>query len=116
MSRAYGTVGAVRWCLTAGFALLTIYAAVQLYRGIPQSLSWLGLALAAGAPLAGILTHRDTHTRPPVLWTIVSGLGLAVTMAVSYRYGNAAGQTHVWAGGALIAWFAWLRWLRGVFS
>ncbi len=116
MSRANGKLGAVRSCLAAGFALLTLYAAVQLYRAVPQTLSWLGLMLAAGAPLAGLATHRDTRTRPPLLWTVLSGLGLAVTMAISYRYGNAAGQTHVWAGGALIAWFVWVRWLRSVFS
>jgi len=116
MNRAPAYGDTVRWCLAAGFALLTIYAAVQLYRGAPQTVSWLGLLLAAAAPLAGILTHRDTQTRPPLLWTIISSLGLAVTMTMSYRFGHAAGETHIWAGVALIAWFAWVRWLRGIFT
>jgi hypothetical protein len=77
-------------------------------------LSWGGLVLAAGAPLAGILSHRDANTRPPLVWTAMSGLGLAVTMAMSHRFGPAAGLVHVWAGAALIAWFAWVRWLRQV--
>lgn len=44
-----------------------------------------------------------------------SALGLAITMAVSYRYGEAAGNLHVWAGITVLGWFTYLRWYS-VFS
>lgn len=112
MVQSRGIAHAMRLSLVAGFALLSIYATLQLSRGMTPALSWAGLLLAAGAPLAGILTHRDFKTRPPLAWTACSGLGLAVTMLMSYRFGPAAGLIHLWAGAALIAWFAWVRWLR----
>lgn len=110
MKRAFEAADGLRWFLAAGFATLAVYATVQLGRGTPPFLSWMGLLLAAGAPLAGILTHQDKTSRPPLLWTAFSGLGLAITMAISHRYGTAAGPVHVWAGAALISWYAWVRW------
>lgn len=116
MSRSNGAAVVLRWTLAAGFAALSIYATVQLGRGMTPTLSWAGLLVAAGAPLTGILAHRDFETRPPLIFTACSGLGLAITMVMSHRFGPAAGQIHVWAGVALISWFAWVRWLRRGFA
>ena len=95
-------------------AFVTIYAIIELARGMQPLLSWLGLALAAGAPLAffiKIFISKSARTpRHPVEYSILSGAGLALTMAISYRYGDAAGAIHIWAGITLLAWLVYLRW------
>lgn len=95
-------------------AVVSIYAFTQLFRGAEPLLSWLGLALAAFAPLAFFIkafAFKSPRTpRHPIEYSILSGLGLVVTMAMSIRYGQAAGRMHVWAGITLLAWLVYLRW------
>ena len=95
-------------------ALLSLYAFIQLFRGTEPLLAWLGLALTAFAPLAFFLKvflFKSPRTaRHPVGYSVLSGLGLAVTMAMSFRHEQAAGAIHVWAGITLLGWFAYLRW------
>ncbi|NNE05373.1 MAG: hypothetical protein HKN15_06585 [Xanthomonadales bacterium] len=79
-------------------------------------LSWVGLLLAAAGPLGYFgwngLAKPRLEKQQPLGFTLVSGLGLAVTMTLSWRHGEAAGMIHVWAGLALIGWVGYLRWLR----
>ncbi|NIP17299.1 MAG: hypothetical protein GWM87_03425 [Xanthomonadales bacterium] len=79
-------------------------------------LSWLGLALAALGPLSYLVWTRITKpaqtTLHPVEYSVVCGLGVAITMAVSWRHGDAAGWIHAWAGLSLIGWVVYLRWYR----
>jgi peroxiredoxin/multidrug transporter EmrE-like cation transporter len=95
-------------------SLVTIYAVTQLTRGAEPLLSWLGLALTALAPLAFFIkafVAKSARTpRHPVEYSILSGAGLALTMAMSYRYGDAAGSLHVWAFITLLVWLVYLRW------
>ncbi len=95
-------------------AVVSIYAFIQLVRGSEPLLSWLGLALAAFSPLVFFIkafTFKSPRTRRhPVEFSILSGLGLVVTMAGSYRYGQSAGAIHVWAGITLLGWLVYLRW------
>lgn len=97
-------------------AAASIYALTAWQRGIP-ALSCVGLLLAAGSPLAGIGWQRRCQAhlnREQALgFSMVSGIGLAMTMAISWRFGEVAGNNHVWAGLALVGWVAYLRWLRG---
>jgi peroxiredoxin/uncharacterized membrane protein len=92
----------------------SVYALAQLVRGMDPLLSWLGMALAALGPLsffAWIMVTRPPRTaRHPVEYSVVSALGLAMTMAMSWRHGAAAGAAHVWAAVAVIGWLAYLRW------
>ncbi len=77
--------------------------------------SWGGLALAASAALSGLLwdlSRGQPNQRPPLIFTVLCGLGLAISMSQSYRYGDAAGWAHVAAGAVLIGWFVYLRHLR----
>ena len=94
--------------------LLSLYAFAKVIGGTVPLLSWLGLALTAIAPLAffikAFLFKSPRTPRHPVEYSILGGLGLAVTMAMSFRYGQAAGQIHMWAGVTLLAWLAYLRW------
>ena len=94
--------------------LVSVYALIQIARGAEPLLSWVGLALAAFAPLAfflkAFLFKSPRTPRHPVEYSILSGLGLVMTIAISSRYGQAAGVIHVWAGITLLAWLIYLRW------
>jgi len=91
-----------------------LYALTQLARGTEPLLSWLGLALSALSPLAffvkAFVAKSARTPRHPVEFSVLSGLGLAITMAISYRYGHAAGFIHVWAALTLLLWVIYLRW------
>lgn len=97
--------------------LVSLYAFAKLLSGTEPLLAWLGLALTTFAPLAfflkAFLFKSPRTPRHPVEYSIVSGLGLAMTMAMSFRYGEAAGYIHILAGITLIGWFIYLRWYRG---
>jgi len=101
--------GFVTW-----LAVVSLYAFTQLIRGSEPLISWLGLALAAFSPLVFFIkafAFKSPRTpRHPVEYSVLSGLGLVVTMAMSFRYGQAAGAIHVWAGITLLAWLVYLRW------
>ena len=91
------------------------YAVLQLVRGMDPTLSWFGLALAAGSALVGLIADQRASMkprRPNLIWTVLCGLGMAITLSQSYRYGPAAGWAHGWAGAVLVGWFAYVRWLR----
>jgi len=92
------------------------YAVAQLSRGAEPANSWRGLALAALPPLVWLVRARAWRSwvseRPPLAYSVMSGLGLAVTLSQSWRFGPAAGWAHLWAGGAFVAWAAWVMWLR----
>ena len=94
--------------------LVSVYALIQIARGTEPLLSWVGLALAAFAPLAffikAFLFKSPRTPRHPVGYSSLSGLGLVITIAISYRYGQAAGAIHIWAGVTLLAWLVYLRW------
>lgn len=95
-------------------AFVTIYSFTQLVRGTEPLLSWLGLALSAFAPLAffikAFVVKSARTPRHPLEFTILSGAGLAITMAMSYRYGDAAGSMHIWAFITFLLWLIYLRW------
>lgn len=99
---------------TGYVVLALLYALLQLIRGMDPLLSWLGLALAAGAPVAFLVSlyvaGRARTSRHPVAVSVACGLGTAITMAANWRYGAASGIVHIWAGLCLLAWFAYLRW------
>jgi peroxiredoxin len=100
-------------------AVISGSALIQLSSGSEPLLSWLGLSLAARPPLfffiKAFLASSPRTARHPVEVSVPSALGLAITMAVSYRYGEAAGNLHVWAGITVLGWFTYLRWYS-VFS
>ncbi len=100
--------------LVSWLALISLYAFTRLFIGTEPLLGWLGLALAAFAPLVfflkAYLFKSPRKVRHPVEYSVVSGLGLAITMAISFRYGEAAGNIHILAGITLVGWFIYLRW------
>ncbi len=93
---------------------VSLYALAQLVRGTEPVLSWLGLALSALGPLSffgWVLLAKPARTmRHPVETSVVSALGLAIAMAVAWRFGDAAGTVHAWAGLSVFAWLLYLRW------
>jgi peroxiredoxin len=95
-------------------AMVSVYAFIQSVRGAEPLLSWLGLALTAFPPLVfflrAFLFKSPRTPRHPVEYSILSGLGLALCMAMSFRYERATGLIHLWSGFTLIAWLVYLRW------
>ena len=94
--------------------MVSLYALIQVTRGMEPLLSWLGLGLSAIAPLAffvkAFLFKSPRTPRHPLEYSILSGLGLVITMAMSHRYGQAAGAIHFLAAFSLLGWLAYLRW------
>ena len=94
--------------------VVSIYAITQLAKGMEPLLGWLGLALTAFAPLVffikAFLFKSARTPRHPFEYTILSALGLAATIAISHRYGPAAGFIHIWAGVTFVSWIIYLRW------
>ena len=92
----------------------SLYALTELIRGMSPLWSWAGLFLAAGAPSAFFswvfITRPPRTAAHPLGISIISGLGLAITMTMSWRYGDAAGLVHLWAGLAFVSWIMFLRW------
>jgi hypothetical protein len=103
---------------TAWLAVLCAYGLVQSARGMAPLVSWIGLTLCAAAPLLFLARTRllqSQQTRSAAfVSSIFCGLGLALTLAMSYRYGPAAGTAHIWAGITLLAWLVYLRWFSDV--
>lgn len=99
---------------TVYLVVASTYALAQLVRGMEPLLSWLGLGLATLGPLtffAWILVAKPARTaRHPVEYSMISALGLAITMVMAWRHGETAGSIHLWAGIAVAGWFAYLRW------
>jgi peroxiredoxin len=118
VTREFTTLNLLKSVFISAFVtwltMLSLYALTQLARGTEPLLSWLGLALAAFAPLVffikAFVAKSPRTRRHPVEYSILSGLGLALTMAMSSRFGQAAGLIHVWAGITLVAWLVYLRW------
>jgi len=103
--------------LAAWLSLACAYGIVQSVRDTGPLVSWLGLVLCASGPLLFLLGSRlsavQRTRRSAFAYSVVCGLGLALTLAMSYRYGPAAGSAHVWAGITLLAWLVYLRWSGG---
>ena len=101
-------------CFASGLMVVTVFALSQLARGTEPMLSWLGLALTAFSPLVffikALLAKSARTPRHPVEYSMLSGLGLVITMVMSYRYGDVAGSIHIWAFITLLSWLIYLRW------
>jgi hypothetical protein len=115
-----GFLNVIRDFYTGIFAmtvfLLSIYALLQIVRGTPPALSWLGLFFSAISPLSFLVSYRFLKIRKhenPIVFSLLCGMGVAICMTASSKYGNAAGSTHIWAGLCLVAWVLYLRLLRG---
>lgn len=95
-------------------AAISIYSLYRLAGGSEPLLSWLGLALTAVPPtvffIKAFLAKSPRTPRHPVEFSVLSALGLALTMGISFRYGQAAGNIHVFSGITMIGWLMYLRW------
>ena len=92
---------------------MVIYASIQIFRGTEPLLSWVGLNLTALSLIPFFIDYRKNgipaNSKQTMVYTMVSGLGLVICMAVSYRYNEAAGIIHIWAGATFIGWVVFVR-------
>jgi len=100
-------------CFVIWLGLVALYASVQIFRGIDPSLSWIGLDLTALSLLLFFISYlkndAPVNRNHILVYTLISGLGLVICMAVSYRYQQAAGIIHIWAGATFIGWVGIVR-------
>ena len=101
-------------------AVVLVFVAIAFLKSLYPALSLFGLLLAVSSPLAFFcwlgLARPCLENRHFLAFSMVCGLGLAITMTMSWRFGAATGNNHVWAGLALIGWAAYLRWFKAVTS
>jgi hypothetical protein len=109
--RRWGTSLLICWLIAA--LLVSLY---NITAGIEPVMGWIGALLACVAPLSWfglvLLRGKRQNMPQPLGFTAVSGLGLAISMSNSWRYGPTADPTHLAAGISLIGWFVYLRWIR----
>lgn len=100
-------------CFVIWLGMVVFYASLQILRGAQPLLSWIGLDLCAFSLLVFFISHFKSdlpaNRKQTLLYTLASGLGLVICMSVSYRYQQAAGIIHIWAGATFIAWVVYLR-------
>lgn len=98
------------WATTAAISIWNLTTGASVFA------AWIGLAIASLAPLSFVIWERflSAPDRPlqPLGFSILCGLGLAIAMTTSWRFGPAAGVAHIGAGASLIGWATYLRWLR----
>ena len=96
---------------------MSIYAVLQLWQQTTPVASWLGLLLAASPIWIFVIIKGMRPQKPEAAQAFgvscICGAGLAITMTASWKYGDAAGTTHLWAGGCLLAWVLYLKWYNG---
>jgi len=95
-------------------SVVAVYAGVELLRGMQPWAAWLGLFICTAAPAlfftSALLFPKPRTARHPVEFSLVCGLGLVITMVFNWRYGDASGAIHIWAGACLLGWLVYLRW------
>lgn len=116
-------------CFVIWLGLVVIYASFQIIRGAEPPLSWIGLNLTALSLLPFFFTYLNSNylrgnnlkgdnlksdssnieRKQTLAYTLVSGLGLVICMAISYRYQQAAGMLHIGAGATFIGWVIFVR-------
>src|SRR5688572_3815676 len=78
------------------------FAILQLWLETRPVMSWLGLWLAAAAPLLFLVLKQFCahymQSLQAMGFSALCGLGLAITMASSWKHGDAAGIAHLGAG------------------
>jgi len=94
--------------------ILSVYAGIQLWNNANPFISWLGLLLTT-APLLPTVVYDSIYPnklQPAQIFGIncICGLGVALTMTSSWKYGNSAGTIHIWAGCCLLAWVLLQKW------
>ena len=95
----------ITWLLVA--MLLGIF---RLATGAAPLLAWPGGLLAAAAPLCWFGLKRFVVRPPhPLGFTVLSCLGVCISMVTAWRYGKDAEPALIVAGTSLIAWFFYLR-------
>lgn len=104
--------------LAAWLSVAGLYGLLQAGRGTAPLLSWLGLVLCVSGPSLFLVRARlfsSPQTRSTAFgYSVICALGLALTLAMSYRYGPVAGHAHILAGATLLAWLVYLRWFSGI--
>ena len=95
-------------------ALLSIYGLLQMARGVAPIMLWLGLTVAALPPMLffiWLVIFRPPRTsNNPLAVTLISALGVVISMVYFWRYPNLDGLGFFWAALVFVSWVVYLRW------
>ena len=74
-------------------AAFSMYGIIQMARGVQPTMLWLGLAVAALPPALFftwlMITRPPRTSNHPIPITLVSALGVVISMVSAWRYGVA---------------------------
>lgn len=95
-------------------AAFSMYGIIQMARGIQPTMLWLGLAVAALPPALFfiwlMITRPPRTSNHPILITLVSALGVVISMVSAWRYPNLDALGFFWAVMVFVGWIVYLRW------
>jgi len=95
------------------FAIM-LSGASALLTGTGPRLLTLGMFLSgAGPALFFLLAFTKPKARTsshPLGYSLICGLGVAITMSQSWKFGTVAGSAHLWSGACLAGWMIYLKW------
>ena len=95
-------------------ALLSIYGLLQMVRGVAPIMLWLGLTVAALPPtlfFTWLVIFRPPRTsNNPLAVTLISALGVVISMVCAWRYPNLDALGFFWAALVFVSWVVYLRW------
>ena len=95
-------------------ALLSIYGLLQMARGVAPIMLWLGLTVAALPPTLFftwlVIFQPPRTSNNPLAVTLISALGVVISMVYFWRYPNLDALGFFWAALVFVSWVVYLRW------
>lgn len=95
---------------------LSVYAGTQLWHKTMPPISWLGLFLSSAPVWTFAFLNRANPQKLDAahafVVSCVCGAGLAISMASSWKHGEAAGVVHLGSGACVLAWMLYLKWCK----
>ena len=94
--------------------LLSIYGLLQMARGVAPIMLWLGLTVAALPPTLFftwlVIFQPPRTSNNPLAVTLISALGVVISMVCAWRYPNLDALGFFWAALVFVSWVVYLRW------
>lgn len=95
-------------------AIMSLYGIFQIARGEQPTMLWLGLSIAALPPtffFSWLLVAKPARTNNhPLTISLLSALGVVISMIYAWRYPNLDALGFVWAALVFVGWIVYVRW------
>ena len=95
-------------------AIMSVYGIFQIARGVQPAMLWLGMSIAALPPtlfFSWLMVAKPPRTsNHPLPVTLVSALGVVISMVYAWRYPNLDALGFFWAALVFVSWIVYVRW------